>query len=224
MVVLGLTGSIGMGKSTAAQLLRRLGVPVHDADEAVHRLLGPGGRAVAPVEAAFPGVAGPSGIDRRKLGAIVFQDEAALRRLEAILHPLVRVEEDRFLRRMAALRRPVVVLDVPLLFEGGGEARCDAVIVVTAPAFLQRHRVLRRPGMSEERFRAILARQLPDVEKRRRADFIVDSGQGRTTTLRQLARIVRIARTANGRRWQRGQGQSHARNRARHRNHRSRPQ
>src|SRR5690349_8984605 len=136
MIVLGLTGSIGMGKSTAAAMLRRLGAPVHDADATVHRLLGPGGRAVPQVEAAFPGVSGRLGVDRQKLGAIVFKDPAALRRLEALLHPMVRAAERRFLARMSARRVPVVVLDIPLLYETGGERRCDAVIVVTAPAFL----------------------------------------------------------------------------------------
>jgi dephospho-CoA kinase len=194
VVILGLTGSIGMGKSTAAALLRRLGVPVHDADAAVHRLIGRGGGAVSAVAKAFPGVAGPAGIDRQKLGAIVFDDPAALRRLEAILHPLVRQDERRFLRRMARRRVAVAVLDIPLLYESGAERRCDAVIVVTAPAFLQRARVLRRPGMSEAKLRAVLAKQMPDSEKRRRADFVVDTGQGRRATLRALAAIVRRLR------------------------------
>jgi dephospho-CoA kinase len=200
MIVLGLTGSIGMGKSTAAAMLRRLGVPVHDADAAVHRLLGPRGAAIAAVEAAFPGVSGPSGVDRRKLGAIVFPDATALRRLEAILHPLVRQDERRFLAHMARRRAPLVVLDIPLLFESGAERRCDAVIVVTAPPFLQRARVLRRPGMSEARFRAVIAKQMPDAEKRRRADFVVDTAQGKLATLRMLASIIRRMREKVARR------------------------
>src|ERR1700680_3720770 len=133
MVVLGLTGSIGMGKSTAAAMLRRLGVPVHDSDAAVHRLLGRNGAAVAPVAAAFPGTEGPEGIDRAALGRRVFGDAAALRRLEDILHPMVRAEAARFLRRMAARQAKLVVLDIPLLFETGGESRCDAIVVVSAP-------------------------------------------------------------------------------------------
>jgi dephospho-CoA kinase len=199
MVILGLTGSIGMGKSTAASLLRRLGVPVHDADAAVHRLTGPGGKAVPLVEAAFPGVTGPAGVDRLKLGAIVFNDAAALKRLEAILHPMVRAAEQCFLRRMAARRESVVVLDIPLLYETGAERRCDAVIVVSAPAFLQRARVLGRPGMTEAKFRAILAKQVSDAEKRRRADFVVDTGHGRLTTLQQLAKLIRLVRTRGAR-------------------------
>src|SRR5689334_1251690 len=198
MIVLGLTGSIGMGKSTAAALLRRLGLPVYDADAAVHRLLGPGGAAVPQVEAAFPGTSGFAGIDRRRLGARVFGDRAALRRLEAILHPLVRGEQRRFLKAMAARRAPLVVLDIPLLFETGGEQICDAVIVVSAPHFLQRARVLARPGMTEARFAAILAKQMPDREKRRRADFVVPTGQGRALTLRRLSKIVTVLRRGGG--------------------------
>jgi dephospho-CoA kinase len=191
MIVLGLTGSVGMGKSTAAAMLRRLGVPVHDADAAVHRLLAPGGAAVAAVAAAFPGTAAGGGIDRALLGQQVFGDAAALRRLERILHPLVRKSEQRFLKRARARGAPLVALDIPLLFETGGEKRCDAVVVVSAPPFLQRARVLARPGMSEERLRAILAKQVPDAEKRRRADFVVTSGLGRAPTFRGLRRVVR---------------------------------
>jgi dephospho-CoA kinase len=192
MIVLGLTGSIGMGKSTAAALFRRIGVPVHDADASVHCLLGRGGAAVAMVEAAFPGTAGPAGIDRRELGRRVFGDAAALRRLEGILHPMVRADERRFLRCMAARRQPVVVLDIPLLLESGGGVRCDAVIVVSAPTFLQRARVLARPGVTPERLAAILAQQMPDREKRRRADVVVPTGLGRRLTLQRLREIVRV--------------------------------
>jgi dephospho-CoA kinase len=192
MIVLGLTGSIGMGKSTAAAMLRRLGVPVHDADASVHRLLARGGAAVPLVEAEFPGTAGAQGIDRRELGRRVFGDAAALRRLEAILHPMVRAEERRFLRHMAKRRVPVVVLDIPLLFESGSKTRCDAVVVVSAPPFLQRARVMGRPGMTEERFASILAKQMPDREKRRCADFVVPTGLGRRVTLHRLAEIVRV--------------------------------
>jgi dephospho-CoA kinase len=198
MIVLGLTGSIGMGKSTAAAMLRRLGVPVHDADATVHRLLGPGGGAVAPVARAFPGSAiedartGRTRIDRAALGRLVFADSAALHRLEAILHPLVRADERRFRRRMQARHVPLIVLDIPLLFESGGDRRCDATVVVTAPARIQRARVMARQGMTEERFAAILAKQMPDAEKRRRADFVVQTGLGRNATLRRLAAIVRL--------------------------------
>jgi dephospho-CoA kinase len=198
MIVLGLTGSIGMGKSTAAAMLRRLGVPVHDADATVHRLLGPGGGAVAPVARAFPGGViedartGRTRIDRAALGRLVFADSAALHRLEAILHPLVRADERRFRRRMQARHVPLIVLDIPLLFESGGDRRCDATVVVTAPARIQRARVMARQGMTEERFAAILAKQMPDAEKRRRADFVVQTGLGRNATLRRLAAIVRL--------------------------------
>jgi dephospho-CoA kinase len=224
MIVLGLTGSVGMGKSTAAAMFRRLGVPVLDADAAVHRLTGPRGAAVPLVEAAFPGTTGAKGVDRAELGRRVFGDAAALRRLEAILHPMVRAEERRFLRRMALRRVPVVVLDIPLLFESGSRGRCDAVIVVTAPAFLQRARVLRRRGMTPARLESILTQQMPDREKRRRADFVVPTGLGRARTLRRLAEIVRVigARCSSARRNRRGMAQAlgrrgrHARDRARH--------
>jgi dephospho-CoA kinase len=200
VIIIGLTGSVGMGKSTAAATLRRLGVPIHDADAAVHRLLGRNGTAVAAVAAAFPGVERQGAIDRPALGRQVFGNPAALRRLEAILHPLVRQSTRRFLKRWAARRAPVVVLDVPLLLETGGERRCDAVIVVSAPFFLERVRVMARPGMTEARFRAILAQQMPDHEKRRRADFVVPTGLGRAVTRRHLAAIVAAARAGRIRR------------------------
>lgn len=197
MIVLGLTGSVGMGKSTAAAMFRRLGVPVHDSDAAVHRAEAPRGAAVAAIAAAFPGVAAADGgIDRELLGQRVFADPAALRRLERILHPLVRRSQERFLRGGRARRLPLVVLDVPLLFEAGGARRCDEVVVVSAPAWLQRLRVMARSGMTEERFKAMLAKQLPDSEKRRRADIIVPSGLGRAVTFRRLARLVRELRQA----------------------------
>ncbi len=213
MVILGLTGSIGMGKSTAAAMLRRLGVPVHDADAAVHRLLGRNGAAVPKVAAAFPGTAGPDGIDRAVLGRRVFGDTAALRRLEGILHPMVRAETARFLRRMRARGAALVVLDIPLLFETGGEERCDAILVVSAPGFLQRARVLARPGMDASRFAAIRAKQMPDSEKRLRADFVVPTGLGRRETLRRLAGIVRLASVEHPRMARR---KRHARDRARY--------
>ena len=199
MRVLGLTGSIGMGKSAAARALRRLGVPVHDADAAVHRLLGPGGGAVAAVAQAFPGVVADGAVDRAALGRRVFNNPAALARLEAILHPLVQRSEQRFLRGALARREPVAVLDIPLLFEIGGERRCDAVIVVSAPRFVQEARVLRRKGMTAARLLAVRARQMPDAEKRRRADFVVPTGLDKRATLRRLAAIVRVM-TGPGRR------------------------
>ncbi len=199
MRVLGLTGSIGMGKSAAARALRRLGVPVHDADAAVHRLLGPGGGAVAAVARAFPGVVADGAVDRAALGRRVFNNPAALARLEAILHPLVQRSEQRFLRGALARREPVAVLDIPLLFEIGGERRCDAVIVVSAPRFVQEARVLRRKGMTAARLLAVRARQMPDAEKRRRADFVVPTGLDKRATLRRLAAIVRVM-TGPGRR------------------------
>ncbi len=195
MIVLGLTGSIGMGKSTAAATLRRLGVPLFDADAVVHRLLGPGGEAVAPVEAVFPGVRDEAGgIDRRLLGQLVFRDQPALRRLEAIIHPMVRRAERRFVARVRARRESLVVLDIPLLFESGGVERCDFALVVSAPLRLQRERVMRRPGMSESRFADILRAQIPDREKRRRADFVVATALGRSVAFRRVKAIVRTLR------------------------------
>jgi len=195
VIILGLTGSIGMGKSTAAKTLRRLGVPLFDADAQVHRLLASGGAAVGPVATAFPGArAETGGIDRQRLGQFVFRDPPALRRLEGIIHPMVRRAEKRFVARARARRDPLVVLDIPLLFESGGVERCDAVLVVSAPARLQRARVMRRPGMSERRFADILRAQLPDREKRRRADFVVATALGRGATFRRLKAIVRTLR------------------------------
>lgn len=204
MVIVGLTGSIGMGKSTAARVLRRLGLPVHDSDGTVHRLLQPGGAGVAPVAAAFPEAARADGIDRRALAALVFGNQEALSRLEGILHPLVRRQAVRFLHGAARRRAPVAVLDVPLLFETGGAGRCDLVAVVSAPEFLQRQRVLRRPGMTPDRLAAILARQTPDREKRRRADIVVPTGLGRRTSLLALKRAVRVALSTRGRVWRPG--------------------
>jgi dephospho-CoA kinase len=199
MVVLGLTGSVGMGKSTAARMLRRLGVPVHDADAEVHRLLGLGGGAVAAVAESFPGARADDRIDRAALGRLVFGDPAALKRLEAILHPLVRAAQTRFLAACRRARVPVAVLDIPLLFETAGESRSDGVIVVSAPLWLQRARVLQRPGMTEARLGAILAQQLPDAEKRRRATWVVPTGLGEALTLRRLKGILREVRPSTRR-------------------------
>lgn len=199
MRLIGLTGSIGMGKSTAAAMLRRLGLPVFDADAAVHGLLGPGGGAVAPVLAAFPGVESTAGgIDRGRLGRAVFADPAALRRLEAILHPMVGAARRRWLGACRRRRAPAVVLDIPLLFETGGERGCDAVLLVSAPAFLQRQRVMARPGMTESRFRGILAQQMPDRLKRRRTRHVIPTGLGRRVTLDALRRALRTIRGPGG--------------------------
>jgi dephospho-CoA kinase len=195
VIILGLTGSIGMGKSTAAKMLRRLGVPLYDADAEVHRLLATGGGAVRAVAAAFHGVCNDSGaIDRQKLGRRVFGDEPALRRLEAILHPLVRIAERRFVARARARRALLVVLDIPLLFETGGDRNVDAVVVVTCSPDAQRDRVLAREGMSPERLAAILAQQTPDAEKRARADFVLDTGHGLEAARAQVAEIIAAMR------------------------------
>ena len=201
MFILGLTGSIGMGKSTAAAALRRLGVPVHDADRSVHRLLGKGGRAVPLVARAFPGTVRDGAVDRLRLGAIVFADARALKRLEAILHPLVRREERAFLAAVAHRRAPVAVLDVPLLYETGGERRCDAVVLVTAPEMVQMSRVLSRPGMTMAKLAGIRSRQMPDRAKRARADFIVPTGLSKREAARKLACAVAAARRRRGRHW-----------------------
>jgi dephospho-CoA kinase len=191
MKILGLTGSVGMGKSTAAKMLRRMGVPVYDADAAVHGMMSRGGIAVAKVAAAFPGVEHNGAIDRAALGKRVFGDEPAMKRLEAIIHPLVREDEKAFLAAQHRRKTRLVAMDVPLLFESGRQERYDATMVVTAPAFVQRARVMARPGMTPARFAAILARQMPDVEKRKRADFIVPSGLGRAATWRSLRAVLR---------------------------------
>ncbi|SFK51459.1 dephospho-CoA kinase [Falsiroseomonas stagni] len=194
MKVLGLTGSIGMGKSTAARAFRRLRVPVFDADAAVHRLQARGGAAVRPIEAAFPGTTRDGRVDREALRNRVLGDPAALRVLERIVHPLVRRAERAFLAACRRRGEGLAVLDVPLLFETKGEGRVDAVIVVSAPAATQRARVLARGGMTPERLAAILARQMPDAEKRCRADHVVRTGLSRHAAQRQIKVIVRRLR------------------------------
>ena len=174
--VLCLTGSLGMGKSTAAKFFAEAGVPVHDSDAVVHALYE--GEAVAAIEAAFPGTSFAGKVDRSKLAAKVIDDKAALARLEAIVHPLVAMAREKFLADAQANGAPFVVLDIPLLFEIGGSSSCDAVVVVSAPAEIQRARAFARPGMTEDKFAALLAKQVPDAEKRARGDFIVDSSQG----------------------------------------------
>ena len=191
MLVLGLTGSLGMGKSTAAVMFARMGVPVFDADHTVHRLYAKSGGAVAAVEAAFPGMAVDGAIDRVRLGRRVVGDALAFARLEAIVHPLVREAEDAFRARAAAAGFRVALLDMPLFFEIGAAARVDAVAVVSTTYERQRQRVLARPGMSEQRFEALLARQMADAEKRARAHFIIDTGGALTDTERQIGEILR---------------------------------
>ncbi len=176
MIVLGLTGSIGMGKSTTANLFAEAGVPVYDADAAVHRLYE--GEAVAAIEAAFPGTTAGGKVDRNQLSARVVHDPAAMNRLEEIVHPMLRASRQKFLRDAAASGASVAVVDVPLLFETGGEKRVDAVVVVTTNPELQRERIFARPNMTEEKLGAILARQMPDAEKRKRAHFVVDTSHG----------------------------------------------
>lgn len=188
MFVLGLTGSVGMGKSTTAKFFAEEGVPVHDADAAVHRLYE--GEATPLIEAAFPGTTSGGKVDREKLGQRVLGNDLAIKRLEQIVHPLVRAAEERFLAEAAGKGAKVAVLDIPLLYETGGDRRCDAVVVVSAPAELQRARVVERPGMTEQKFAAILAKQTPDAEKRRRADFVVDTSQGHEAAHAQVREIL----------------------------------
>lgn len=189
MFVLGLTGSIGMGKTTTAAMFRAEGIKVHDADAAVHALYR--GAAAPAVEAAFPGVAHDGVVDRNALGARVFNDPAALRRLEAIVHPLVAAAREAFLAEAAKTGARLVVLDVPLLFETGGDRLVDAVVLVSAPEPVQKARAASRPGMTPERFAAILAKQMPDAEKRARAHFIIDTGLGFEAAERQARGVLR---------------------------------
>jgi dephospho-CoA kinase len=201
VVILGLTGSIGMGKSAATRAFRNLGAPVHDADRAVHALMGPNAATVAAIEVAFPGVTSAGIVDREELAARVFDATDGLDRLEAIIHPFVEAGERRFCAIAARNRWPVVVLDIPLLFEIGSEDRCDAVVVVSAPRALQRARVLKRPGMTPVRLAAILARQMPDSEKCRRADFVIKTGLGRSFSLNAVRNVLNVARTLSGTHW-----------------------
>lgn len=186
--ILGLTGSIGMGKSAVAAMFRGLGVPVFDADAAVHELQGPGGACIDPIERAFPGTTGPAGVDRQKLGAAVFGNPAALRQLELIVHPEVAELRRTFLADNVAA--PLIVFDIPLLFEKTGNHGLDAVLVVSAPAAMQRERVLARPGMTPEKFEQILKLQIPDAEKRARADHVIDTGVSLAETRHAVQRLV----------------------------------
>lgn len=196
--VMGLTGSIGMGKSAVALMLRELGVPVFDADAAVHHLQGPGGELLPAIEAAFPGTTGPEGVKRQELGAKVFGDPEALKRLEAIVHPAVARMREAFM--IEHMGEPLVVFDIPLLYEKGHGKDLDAVMVVSAPAPVQRTRVLARPGMTAEKFAHILSLQVPDAEKRARADHVIDTGVTLAETERQVAALVAAIREKNPRR------------------------
>jgi dephospho-CoA kinase len=190
MIVLGLTGSIGMGKSTTAALLREQGVPVHDADQVVARFYAQGGEAVEAVGRAFPQAVIQGAIDRERLSGLVLGNPDALKRLEAIVHPMVKADRAAFLALSRASGARVAVLDVPLMFETGAESEVDVVVVVSAPPAVQRERTLLRPGMSAEKFERILSRQMPDAEKRLRADFIIDTGQGLDIAREQVAAVL----------------------------------
>lgn len=196
MKIIGLTGGIGMGKSTASAIFRRHRVPVFDADQAVHELQAVGGRAVRPIEAAFPGTTHGGAVDREALRRAVLGNPAALKQLERLVHPLVRDAEKRFLAAARRAGKSLVVLDIPLLLETGGEKRVDKVVVVSAPAAVQAARVMRRPGMTRERLAAIRARQMPDGEKRRRADVVIHSGLSRHFAVAAIRRLMHRLRGA----------------------------
>jgi len=186
--IIGLTGSIGMGKSTVAEMFERAGVPVFDADAEVRAMQGPGGELIDAIEAEFPGSTGPEGVKRDELGAQVFGDTAALKRLEAIVHPAVGRKREAFMIEHAGA--PIVVFDIPLLFEGRGHEQVDTIIVVSAPADVQRKRVLARPGMTEEKFAHILERQVPDAEKRERAHYVIDTGNTLAETEAAVRKLI----------------------------------
>jgi dephospho-CoA kinase len=190
VIVVALTGSVGMGKSSTAGMFAEAGVPVYDADEEVRRLYLPGGAAVAKVEAEFPGVVVKGAVDRGRLGECVLGDPAALAKLNSIVHPLMGEARAEFFRRAKGAKAPIVVLDIPLLFETGGERNADKVVVVSAPAEMQRKRVLGRPGMTGAKFAALLAAQVPDAEKRARADFVIDTSQDFDHARRQVKAIL----------------------------------
>lgn len=198
MKILGLTGSIGMGKSTVAQMAKRLGIPVFDADAAVHRALAQGGKGVGPVSKLFPEATENKAINRAVLGRMVFGHPENLRRLEAVLHPIVRQDRNHFLANQRRRRMPLVILDVPLLLERDGWKACDRVMVVTAPAFVQAARVLRRPGMDERRLNSIRLAQMSEPKKRKAADFLIPSGMGKGPALRALRRAVTLTLDSKG--------------------------
>ena len=190
MRILGLTGSIGMGKSTAAAMLRRMGVPVHDADKVVHELMKPGGKAIPAIKAAFPDIVSGDSLNRPELSRRAFNDPSVLHQLEQILHPMVRAEERRFLAQQRARGERLVVLDIPLLYETHGEKRCHQVLVVSAPRAVQLQHVLSRSGMSLAKLKGIEQRQMPDAEKRKRADIIIPTGRGKRVTWVALRKAV----------------------------------
>jgi dephospho-CoA kinase len=190
MIVVGLTGSIGMGKSVLARQLRSLRIPVHESDKAVHRLMAKGGAGVKPVGKLFPESLKNGAIDRKILGQIVFNNPAARKKLEKILHPLVRMDSEAFLKKCRQKGRKLAVLDVPLLFETGQEKRFDHIICVTAPQFVQKQRVLLRPNMTEARLKAILKLQVPDAVKRRRSDTVIDTSKGYRSSLSAVKKVI----------------------------------
>ena len=192
MIVLGLTGSIGMGKSTTAKMFASEGIPVHDSDEVVHRLYA--GKAAPLIAAAFPGTVSAGVVDRKRLSAAVLDDQNKLRKLGEIVHPLVRADQDAFLARHRAAKTPLVVLDIPLLFETGATDRVDDILVVTAPPEVQKARVMSRPGMTAEKFKAILANQVADRDKRRNADFVIDTGAGMDAAREAVRHVIKTLR------------------------------
>jgi dephospho-CoA kinase len=197
MIIIGLTGSIGMGKSAVSAMFRRAGVPVFDADAAVHQLQGPGGLLLPMIEARFPGTTGAQGINRQKLGAAVFGKPEELAALEAIVHPAVAALRTRWLRRHRS--KPLVVLDIPLLFEKKGWKSVDVIVVVSAPAWLQRKRVLARPGMTAGKFRHIMKLQTPDTQKRRRADIVINTGCQKSITNQAVRQVIACLTAKTGR-------------------------
>ena len=203
MIVIGITGSIGMGKTTLANMMRARGIPVHDSDAAVHRLLGPGGDAVGIIGQIFPealvtDATGQAMIDRQALGRIIFASRAKKQQLENILHPMVRAQSDAFKSEMKRAGHEMAALDIPLLFETGAEKRVDVTICVSAPNDLQRARVMARPGMTSEKFEKIVSGQMPDAEKRKRADYVVETGESMEDTARQLDEILQKIRDTRG--------------------------
>jgi dephospho-CoA kinase len=215
MLIIGLTGSIGMGKTETAKMFGRHGIPVCDSDATVHMLYEKGGLAVEPIRALFPAAVVEGRVDRDLLGRAVLDKPDAMKRLEAVVHPLVGVAQRAFLENAAASGAKMAVIDVPLLFETGGEKRVDVVVVVSAPSEIQRQRVLARPGMSPEKFELILSKQVSDAEKRRRADFVVDSSKGLEHAERQVVAIIEALKHRPGNIW--AANQQHARDRAGHR-------
>jgi len=194
MIILGLTGSIGMGKSTVAGMFHHLGFPVQDADKIVHELMGRNGEALAAVKEAFPNVVGDEGVDRQKLGAIVFGNPEKLKALEGILHPLVEKKRQQFLDLSRRQKAEIAILDVPLLFEKKLNASCDVSIVVRAPKIIQRQRVLKRPGMTVEKLNNITAQQMPIDKKIKKADFVIQTGLGKGHTMKEVKEIVALLR------------------------------